>query len=88
MTAPRDQQKPSARKYVADCMSAPFTEIICILTSPLTSYEHFLRTIRNAVSWAIVFFLPPVKLNLQSSRCAFLVSPACQQGVQLLCGVG
>ena len=35
MTAPHDQQKPLAKKYVLDCMYSPFTKITFILTLPL-----------------------------------------------------
>ena len=54
-------------------MYSPFTKNhIYILIFPLTFLEQFLRAICNAVSWAIVFVLPEIKLNSQLSMlCIF-----------------
>ena len=73
LTAPCDQQKTSAKNYVLDCMYSPFTKITHILTFSPASLEQFLRAISDAVSWAAVLILPPVKLNLQLSHCVFFL---------------
>ena len=41
---------------------------------PPTSVEHFLRAIWEAVSRAILFILPQIKLNSQLLHCAFFFS--------------
>ena len=53
-------------------LPSPKSHIYC--SSPSTSSEQFLRAIWGSVSWAAVFILPQIKLNLQLSRCAFLKS--------------
>ena len=52
-------------------MYSPFTNITYILTFPPASLEQFLRASWNAVSRAIAFILPQIKLNLQLSYCVF-----------------
>ena len=57
-------------------MNSPFTKITYILNfpTPPTFLEQFLRTIWGTVSRAAVLILPPIKLNLHLSHCAFFLS--------------
>ena len=65
------------KKYVLDCMCSPFTKITYMLSCPM-SLEEFLRVIWDAVFWAAILILPPVKLNWQRSHCGlFFKSAAC-----------
>lgn len=52
-------------------MHSPFATITYALTFPPTSLEQFLRDVLNAVSQAIVLFIPQMKLNSQLSCCRF-----------------
>ena len=45
-----------------------------ILTFSSTSLEQFLGAIWDAMSWAIVFILPRIKLSLPLSCCGFFLS--------------
>ena len=61
------------KKYVLDCMCSPFTKITYMLSCPM-SLEEFLRVIWDAVFWAAILILPPVKLNWQRSHCGLFLS--------------
>lgn len=49
----------------------PFTRNTYILTLFPTSLEKFFRTIRRAISGALVLILPKIKFNSQLPHCAF-----------------
>ena len=57
------------KNYVLDCTHFPFTKITSVLTFSSASLEQFLGAVWDAVSWAIVFILPQIKLSLPFSCC-------------------
>ena len=61
------------KKYVLDCMCSPFTKITYMLSCPM-SLEEFLKVIWDAVFWAAILILPPVKLNWKRSHCGLFLS--------------
>ena len=77
-TVPCDQQRfhepsrNSLEKYVLDCMYFPFTKNhIYTHLAPLALWSSFSELFEVLSPQAAVFILPPIKLNLQLSQCAF-----------------
>ena len=67
--ASQDQEKPSEKVNVLDCMYSTFTKITYILTFPSTHLEEFLRAVWDTVSLATVLILLQIRLNSQLSCC-------------------
>ena len=71
--ASQDQEKPSEKVNVLDCMYSTLTKITYILTFPSTHLEEFFRAVWDTVSLAAVLIWLQIKLNSQLSCCAFFL---------------